>query len=90
MYNDHPWNPIFVVVVVRWSCSEVVIIRRWSLFGGGRYSEVVVSSGLRIQLKPINRVDQAYSVLTILFEFISIEPNSVELIGRYQLSHIRS
>jgi len=40
------WEGFRVVVVD--SNSEVVVIRRWSLFGGGRYSEVVVSSGLTV------------------------------------------
>jgi hypothetical protein len=50
VYNDHPWDPKIVVVVVKWSlfrgnfCYKtskwdlriVVVIDRWSLFGGGR------------------------------------------------------
>ena len=31
VYSDHPWDP-----------EKVVVIQRWSLFRGGRYSEVVV------------------------------------------------
>ncbi len=29
---------------------QVVVIRRWSSFGGGRYSEVAVSSGLTVHV----------------------------------------
>ena len=62
VYNNHPQDPKIVVVVDRWSlyrghcCNtnskrdpkKVVVVGRWPLFGGGRYSEVVVSSGLTV------------------------------------------
>ena len=62
MYNDHPRDPKIVAAVDRWSLfrghlcykrskwdlKTVAVIDRWSLFGGGRYSEVVVSTGLTV------------------------------------------
>ncbi len=53
MYNDHPWDLKIVAVVERWSlfsghlCSKVLL---WDIkmLTGGRYSEVVVSSGLTV------------------------------------------
>ena len=37
-YNDHPWDPLTVVVWQRWSDKmrfRLVVVDRWSLFRGG-------------------------------------------------------
>ncbi len=52
-YNDHPRGPEFVTVVDRWSCSEVTLCYKnliLELQNGGRYRQVVVSSGLTISV----------------------------------------
>ncbi len=70
VWNDHPQDPKFVAVVDRWS-----LFRGWSLLkrpklelqnGGrcrqvGRYSEVVVGSGLNVSLN----VRKEYVILKI-------------------------
>ena len=52
VYNDHPRDPKVVTVVDRWSLFRGSFML-WKLKmvpqSGGRYSEVVISSGLTVQ-----------------------------------------
>ncbi len=50
MYNDHPWNPKIVAVVDRWSLFGGHLCTQSSngTKSGGRYRQVVVSSGLTV------------------------------------------
>ncbi len=58
MYNDHPWDPKKVAAVDRWSLfrghlrnkSSKWDLKKVVVIDGGRYSEVVVSSGLTVAL----------------------------------------
>ena len=49
VYNDHPWDPKIEVFVDGWSSfsskSDLKVV------AGGRYSEVVVCSGITVCLK---------------------------------------
>ncbi len=54
VYNDHSWDPKILPLLTSGCCSEDSLFsksgkydsKKWSLKTGGRYSEVVVSSGL--------------------------------------------
>jgi len=57
VYSDHPRDPEFVAFVDRWSLYRrnfMLLNLKMGLQNGGRYSEVVVSSGLTVlRLGPI-------------------------------------
>ncbi len=40
-----------ITIKIAWAGFRVVVVDRWSLFGGGRYSEVVVNTGLTVYSK---------------------------------------
>jgi hypothetical protein len=59
VYNDHPWDPEIVVVVDKWSLFRGHLCNKSFKRGlkmvvvadSGRYSEVVVNSGLTVFAK---------------------------------------
>jgi len=62
VHNDHPCDPKIVAAVDKWSlirddlfnessiCNLNMVVNWWSLQTGGRYSEMVIVSGLHVVL----------------------------------------